>query len=190
MGFGNLRRGGEEAAFGFLRLLLKRDNRFEQRLGRALASLRRPCRLFAKRGELGLKIRTLLVRDKSGLAEIDRKTLGNIVDPRQPGEQAVHPLPRDVARSRELVVRIGDHRGIAGEFVAAFIEPHDRIEAELLDDPCLFSQLFLCISEMEAQRVHRLVQRQIFGAQCSGDAREPRLFRPSRAKPEHPDERE
>src|SRR3546814_1840113 len=87
-----------------------------------LAGLRRFGGPLTERGEPGFEIGALLMRDEPRLAEIDSEPLRDIVDPRQAGEQPVHPLQRDIARPRELVVRVCDHRGVARELVAAFGE--------------------------------------------------------------------
>ena len=92
MRVGDLRRRGNQPRFGFLRLLLQRAERFVEARCGGFAGPRGLGRLFAEFGELGFKIRALLMCDEPGFAEIDREPLRHIVDARQPGEQAVLSL--------------------------------------------------------------------------------------------------
>ena len=114
---------------------------------------------LAKRGEPRFEIRALLMGDKARFAEIDRQSLRNVVDAGQASEQPIHPLQRDIARACELVVGVGDDRRVAGELVAAFGEPRYGVEAELLDDLRLLAELLPRICQMQAKRMHRLVER-------------------------------
>src|SRR5690606_33864941 len=102
-----------------------------------------------------LKACTLLVRDEARLAKIDGETLRDIIDARQSGKESVHALHRDIARSRQLVIRIRDDRRIARELVAAFVQPGNRIQPELLDNLRLFGELLLRVGEVETERMHR-----------------------------------
>ena len=187
---GHLRRYGEQVGFGLPGPRFERSDRIVQRRRRRFAGLRGLDRFLGERGELRLEARALLVRDEARLAEIAREPLRDIVDARQAGEQTVHPLHRDIARPCELVVSVGDHRGIGGELVAAFGQPRDGIESELLDGRRLFGKLALCIGKMEPERVHRLVERRILVAQRGRDARETCLFGSARPQQCHPQHRE